>query len=474
MPFTDQELLALDTPEKTHEEMHKCFSRATDLVDTALTEKRELTSEQEHNRKEAMADGLALETRQRNQLYKAAIELRTAKAKAEQETHRADVQTEKRERADQRAAEVERGRLGPTNEAALKVELAQMELRTKFQRYLYHGAAKIGPEKYAELELRTREEYADHNKAYKMLGLETRVAVTDPDLQSGIDTMGGYLKTPMEFVAGLIKEMMPFSMLLGQARIHRLTTPHAIAIGTKKRGHSVSFGTEYDLEANYTKDQVARLGFKVLTPVPVIINQVVSNYLLATSYGTIDALIREEFAEEFGTWIEVQICNGTNPNFLGLFNPNKLGIPTSQDVTGPLSVDSVYNMWGKLPIGRENAQQWLFSKRAVIDLHKLKDADGRPLWQPSLQSGMTSTLIGHPVNLSDYVPQVLEAGVLKAGTYIGGLVDMSKYHVAQVMGFNVNVSKERLFEKKLTIYDMQTHIGGRPMEPEYFVRWKKA
>jgi len=57
---------------------------------------------------------------------------------------------------------------------------------------------------------------------------------------------------------------------------------------------------------------------------------------------------------------------------------------------------------------------WLMSRSTCAAVRQLKDAHGQYLWQPGLQAGTPSSLLGHPVIISDDMPALVPEAASKA------------------------------------------------------------
>ena len=86
----------------------------------------------------------------------------------------------------------------------------------------------------------------------------------------------------------------------------------------------------------------------------------------------------------------------------------EIGVTTASadDITYDEIVDLVYSL--KRPY-RKNAS-FLCNDQTLAALRKLKDLNGRPLWQESLQAGEPGRILGYPVHTSPYFP-VMTAGL---------------------------------------------------------------
>ncbi len=72
---------------------------------------------------------------------------------------------------------------------------------------------------------------------------------------------------------------------------------------------------------------------------------------------------------------------------------------------------------------RNERSRWMFHDLTLAALRKVKDADGRPLWQPSLQAGVASTLNGRPYTVNNNMPTMAAAAKsILFGDFFAGYV----------------------------------------------------
>ncbi|MFQ6200705.1 phage major capsid protein, partial [Streptomyces sp. NPDC000405] len=82
--------------------------------------------------------------------------------------------------------------------------------------------------------------------------------------------------------------------------------------------------------------------------------------------------------------------------------------------------------------------RWGTSDSGLKVIRKLKDGQGRPLWEPSLQAGVPSTLLGAPVVIDNGIPAPA------AGAASVGFGDLRAAYVArQVAGGQMMRLEER-------------------------------
>ncbi|MDM4718462.1 phage major capsid protein [Micromonospora sp. WMMA1363] len=97
---------------------------------------------------------------------------------------------------------------------------------------------------------------------------------------------------------------------------------------------------------------------------------------------------------------------------------------------------------------------YMFNDLAVSVLRKVKDADGRYLWQPSLTAGEPDAMLGKPV-LTD--PNIAIAG---AGAKVGVFGDPFKYLIRQVRTLRVIRSDEFGYDRDVVAFKVTWRGSG--------------
>ena len=128
------------------------------------------------------------------------------------------------------------------------------------------------------------------------------------------------------------------------------------------------------------------------------------------------------------------------------------GVMTSADVgevdVADLTLDALIDLYHSIKAPYANAGAWLMNSKTVAMIRKMKDADGRPLWEPSLQIGQPATLFGRPVYAA---PDMADAESGAAPIVFGDFA--TAYLIADRIAF------EPLREDRATSPFIQ--IGGR-------------
>nr|BDD44896.1 hypothetical protein 3 [bacterium] len=88
---------------------------------------------------------------------------------------------------------------------------------------------------------------------------------------------------------------------------------------------------------------------------------------------------------------------------------------------------------------RENSE-WMFNDNTLKAISKLKDADGRPLWQPSLTAGAPDLILGKPFVINTDIADM----AANAKSILFG--DFSSYFIRDVMDLTIFRLSEKYIE----------------------------
>lgn len=320
----------------------------------------------------------------------------------------------------------------------------EVELRTKlFRNYLIYG------------------ETALHRDEFRALA-------------AGALTEGGSFIPPQQFIADLIKAVDDKVYMLGLSTVYRLQ-------GAQSLGQPVLDADPAD--ADWTteletgnEDSTMATGLRELKPLPIAKLVKVSRKLISNSAIPVENLVQERLAYKFAITMEKGFLTGNGATApLGVFTASTSGIPTSRDVsTGntdtEITFDGLIEALFSLKEGYQAVATWMFHRLAVKMIRKLKDGEGRYLWQPSVTAGQPNTILDRPYVQSEYAPSTFTTGL-----YAGIIGDFRQYHIAEVTG---TMEIQRLME----LYAATNQVGyigrleadGMPVLGEAFARVKLA
>lgn len=165
----------------------------------------------------------------------------------------------------------------------------------------------------------------------------------------------------------------------------------------------------------------------------------VSLELLQDSAFSLEAVLGDLLSESFGRGANEHLTNGT-----GTGQPK--GIVTAATECGikaaaaALKVDDILDLMKSVDAAYAKNGKFMLNRNTLFAIAKLKDSNGRFIWQDSLSSALPATLMNCGYVLNGDMPDI---GAGKASMLFG---DLSKYKIRMVRAFNVIRLDELLAE----------------------------
>lgn len=174
--------------------------------------------------------------------------------------------------------------------------------------------------------------------------------------------------------------------------------------------------------------ETAQFGAVEVFPEEIFVNAEISNHLLDDAGFDVEQFLQTDVIDEFAATEGAAFANGNGSNRpVGLFQH-----PTSTDdddtrafgtleyvptgVSGAFSgsgaspssspYDVLVDLISKFKVGYLANATWLMSPQTAGTLRKIKDQDGRFIWQDSLIAGQPPMLLGYPVELDENAPAI--------------------------------------------------------------------
>jgi HK97 family phage major capsid protein len=111
--------------------------------------------------------------------------------------------------------------------------------------------------------------------------------------------------------------------------------------------------------------------------------------------------------------------------------------------------------------------RWLMSRSAIEEVSKLKDSGGSYIWQPGFQEGEPQTLLGHPIERMEDMPQVVANSMSVAfGDF------RQAYTIVDRMG--LRVLRDPFSSKPFVLFYTTKRTGGDVANFEAFAIQKTA
>lgn len=289
------------------------------------------------------------------------------------------------------------------------------------------------------------------NMVRKRNGLNSAVNA----LQVGTDSEGGYL-VPDEYERRLIESVADANVLRGLCTTIRTDNgdrriPLVIGHGT------AAWVEEEGLipESDDTFGMIALGAHKVATIIKV------SDELLQDSVFDVEAYISKQFGQRIGGAEEIAFLTGDGvakpTGLLHETNGAEVGVTTS---TASITTDDLLDLVHSVREVYRHKAVFLMNDSTKKAIRKLKDGNGRPLWDPSVREGDPDVLLGHRVIHCAAMPDI------GAGAKPILFGDFTGYWIADRQGRSFQRLNELYAATGQVGFRATQRVDGRLVEPE--------
>jgi HK97 family phage major capsid protein len=163
--------------------------------------------------------------------------------------------------------------------------------------------------------------------------------------------------------------------------------------------------------------------------------------LLQDSAFNIEAYIRQKIAERIGRILNTHFTTGTGTGQpQGIVTGAALGKTGVVGQTATVTYDDLVDLEHSVDIAYRQNAEFMFNDLTLKALRKLKDTEGRPLWQPSLTAGVPDLLNGKRY----IVNNDMAAMAASAKSILFG--DMANYFIRDVLDLTIFRMSEKYIE----------------------------
>lgn len=231
-----------------------------------------------------------------------------------------------------------------------------------------------------------------------------------PDQQKALvisnDTGGGYLATT-EMSMDIIKAEVLFSP------VRQLVTVQAIGTGELQQPKRTGTASATRVGETETRSETTTPTWGMMKiPAPELYAEARVTWAnLEDSAFDLEAIIRDEFAEQFGVKEGTEFVSGNGVNqMLGILDANAAGPSTPIAYTASTQAatiagaaagaagqgDPLVNLFHAVKTAYARNGTWILNRGSLGKVRLLKDTTGAYLWQPGLQPGNPGTILGAP------------------------------------------------------------------------------
>lgn len=156
----------------------------------------------------------------------------------------------------------------------------------------------------------------------------------------------------------------------------------------------------------------------------------ITNELVRQAQNGVTTVLQQRIVEDTRKALDDALLNGDGADATITGIMNQAGVQKGTlDLKNP---DSLLDAMALLTVAEVTPNRWFFNGADFYDLRKVKDNNGRYLIQETLQEGVTYTLFGIPVTVSNKIPKGK-----------GILADMSKVAIVRDIDPSITILTEK-------------------------------
>lgn len=400
------------TPKQLREQRAQIVEEARSLVNRAEQEKRDLTAEERAAWDKALADADVL---------KADID------RAErQESLERELATSQGTRAGQQDTSSNADNRAQPQDA----EQRKQAHARAFDSYLRHGVADMPAEQ--------------------------RTVLMEYRAQSTVDASGGFT-IPEGFSNQLEESMKAFGGMRQASRVFPTASgndlPWPTVDDTANTGALLAENTAV-AEQDFTFANIILKAFKYSSKMVKV-----SVELLQDSAFNLSSFLARALGERIGRITNTHFTTGDNagkPQGVVTGATSGVTAASATTITADELIDLVHSVDPAYRIGPQVG--WMFNDKTFKVLRKLKDGEGRYLWNPGLQPGAVDSLFGYRYIINQDVADLATA----SKSVLFG--DFSKYLIRDVLGIAVLRLVERFADSHQVAYLAFSRHDGRVLD----------
>ena len=258
------------------------------------------------------------------------------------------------------------------------------------------------------------------------------------DLAVGTDTKGGYL-VPDEFSRTLVEALQEHNIMRQLARIIPTSSGDFQIPIVASHGTAAWIGEAAEIPtSDGSFGQVILSAHKLGTLIKV------SHELLNDSAFPLETFLAQDFGRRIGVLEEEAFIVGDGDKKpTGFMADAQVGKTTGS--TTAITFDDVMDLYHSLKSPYRNKAVFVTNDLTVKALRKLKDGNGQYLWNSSVVTGTPDTILGRPVYVSSFVPEIA------AGAKVLAFGDFSYYWIGDRQG--------QTFERLNEIFAVTDQVG---------------
>lgn len=313
-----------------------------------------------------------------------------------------------------------------------------------------------------------KKEAAAEQKAFGSYIRRGDAGLTDEDRKALVvatDATAGFL-APTSFGTEIIKKLREVSPIRQYAKVVSIS---ARDVRYPRRVGSTA-ATWVDEIANRT-ESAPSYEQVVLTPYELATFVEVSRQLLEDNQYDLEGELASDLGESFAIAEGSAFVSGNGTGKpKGILNAAGVAIVVSGDATtlGINPGDILIDVFAAVPTLHAQNGAWMMNRKTLATIRKVKDGMGNYLWQPGLQAGAPSTLLGRPVIEAVDMPDIA------AGAFPIVFGDWSGYRIVDRVDMSILSDPYTRATNGINVFHARKRVGGDCTHPDRFVKLKIA
>jgi len=197
-----------------------------------------------------------------------------------------------------------------------------------------------------------------------------------------------------------------------------------------------------------------------------------TNELMMDTAIDINGLVTSSLARTIATQTEMRFTNGTASSMpKGIMHSPASGSTTTTAASNAVVAGELVAMYYGLDgdILTENNTGWMMHPATYGEIIKLKDSDGRPLFQPTYYGDAPEMILGRPVFWNPQTPKITTDNAICA--VVGNF--NRAYIIRQAARVTIEASTHLRFDHQETVFIASTRMDGQ-IRDATALRWLKA
>lgn len=191
----------------------------------------------------------------------------------------------------------------------------------------------------------------------------------------------------------------------------------------------------------------------------------ISRSLINNTDINLVSIITTRMALAIRRFLEKECLNGTSDKMTGVLSSTNVVTGASSTA---ISLDEVIELQDTIPDEYQKNAVYIVHPKTKTALKKLKDSQGRYLLNNDVTTGFTDKILGHPVLISDQMPQI---GAGNTAMFYG---DPSGLYINIVEDMNVQVLREKYATMHAIGINLWAEMDSKIVEPQKLAVYKCA